>query len=61
MSVDKNFDVFGVGNAIVDLLAMVPDDFIASQQLQRGGMTLMDTDRQASILHQLHDQKMELA
>lgn len=61
MSVDKNFDVFGVGNAIVDLLAMVPDDFIASQQLQRGGMTLMDTDRQASILHQLHDHKMELA
>jgi sugar/nucleoside kinase (ribokinase family) len=39
----------------------VPDEFISSQELQRGGMTLMDTDRQASILHQLTDHKVELA
>ena len=58
---DKKFDVFGVGNAIVDLLAMVPDEFISLQDLQRGGMTLMDTDRQAGILHNLADHRMELA
>lgn len=58
---DKKFDVFGVGNAIVDLLAMVPDEFISLQDLQRGGMTLMDTDRQAGILHKLADHRMELA
>ena len=58
---DKKFDVFGVGNAIVDLLAMVPDEFISLQDLQRGGMTLMDTDRQAGILHNLAEHRMELA
>lgn len=58
---EKKFDVFGVGNAIVDMLAFVPDNFISAQELQRGSMTLMDTDRQASILHKLSDHKVELA
>lgn len=57
---EKKYDVFGVGNAIVDMLAFVPDDFIASQGLQRGSMTLMDTERQARILHDLTDHKVEL-
>ena len=59
--VDKKFDVFGVGNAIVDMLAFVPDPFIAEQQLERGSMTLMDTVRQAEILGRLTDHKVELA
>jgi sugar/nucleoside kinase (ribokinase family) len=59
--VEKKFDVFGVGNAIVDMLAFVPDEFIVSQELQRGSMTLMDTERQASILHHLSDHRVELS
>ncbi len=58
---EKTIDVFGVGNAIVDMLAMVPDQFIAEQQLQRASMTLMETDQQARILHALGDHKVELA
>ncbi len=54
-------DVFGVGNAIVDMLAMVNDDFVAHQNLQRGSMTLMETDRQARILHALDDHNVKLA
>lgn len=58
---EKTIDVFGVGNAIVDMLAMVPDEFIGEQQLQRASMTLMETDQQARILHALGDHKVELA
>ncbi|MGI9516785.1 MAG: adenosine kinase [Pirellulaceae bacterium] len=58
---DKEFDVFGVGNAIVDMLAFVPDSFIDEQGLDRGSMTLMDTVRQAGILQRLTDHKVELA
>ena len=27
---DKTYDVFGVGNALVDVLAQVEDEFVAS-------------------------------
>lgn len=57
----RTIDVFGVGNAIVDMLAMVPDEFIEQQRLKRASMTLMDTDRQASILHALGDHRVDLA
>ena len=58
---EKKYDVFGVGNAIVDMLAFVPDEFISTQGLQRGSMTLMDTETQAKVLQQLADHKVELA
>ena len=49
----STIDVFGVGNALVDILAFVPDDFVAKHGLNRGAMTLMDAERQAGILHDL--------
>lgn len=61
IGVEKELDVFGVGNAIVDMLAFVPDEFISEQGLQPGSMTLMDTERQASILHQLKQLDVKLA
>jgi len=59
--VEKKFDVFGIGNAIVDMLAFVPDPFINDQGLQRGSMTLMDTVQQAKVLHSLTDHEVKLA
>ncbi len=38
-------DVVGVGNAIVDVIAQVSDDFVADEGLEKGSMTLIDDDR----------------
>lgn len=38
------FDVVGIGNAIVDVLAHAEDDFLASHELNKGTMTLIDAD-----------------
>ena len=38
-------DVVGIGNAIVDVLAEVGDDFIDQHDLAKGAMTLIDADR----------------
>ncbi len=48
---DQTIDVVGVGNAIVDVLAQATDDFVASQGLAKGSMSLIDEDR----AHQLYD------
>ncbi len=40
---DAAFDVVGLGNAIVDVIAPADEAFIARQGLRKGGMTLADT------------------
>ena len=57
----KKFDVYGVGNAIVDILAMVPDSALEEFGLAKGGMTLMDTEQQANVLHYLEGDSLKLA
>jgi sugar/nucleoside kinase (ribokinase family) len=47
---DARFDVVGVGNAIVDVLAHADDDFIKQNQLVKGAMGLVDAE-QASRLY----------
>lgn len=42
---NPKYDVIAIGNAIVDVLAQVDDGFIASQALNKGGMTLIDSER----------------
>lgn len=39
------FDVAGLGNAIVDVIARVDDTFLLRHQIAKGGMTLIDTHR----------------
>ncbi|NQU62209.1 MAG: adenosine kinase [Rhodospirillales bacterium] len=41
---EPRFDVVGIGNAIVDVLAQTEDDFLASHDLNKGTMTLIDAD-----------------
>ncbi|MGL5060247.1 MAG: adenosine kinase [Microcoleus sp.] len=53
-------DVFGVGNALVDILALVEDDFVLSHKLNRGGMTLMDSETQGGILHDLERNSLQM-
>jgi len=39
------FDILGIGNAIVDVVARVPDDFLSRHDLRKGTMTLIDAAR----------------
>jgi sugar/nucleoside kinase (ribokinase family) len=39
------FDVVGIGNALVDVIAHADDSFIHQHELVKGAMTLVDTDR----------------
>jgi sugar/nucleoside kinase (ribokinase family) len=41
----KNFDVLTIGNAIVDVIAMVDENFIARENLVKGSMNLIDEPR----------------
>jgi sugar/nucleoside kinase (ribokinase family) len=41
----SRFDVLGLGNAIVDVIAQTDDDFLVAQGLHKGGMTLIGEDR----------------
>jgi sugar/nucleoside kinase (ribokinase family) len=45
----KHFDVCGIGNAIVDILAHCDEDFIAQMSLNKGAMTLVDAKRSAEL------------
>lgn len=61
MTDNKKYDVFGVGNAIVDILAQVPDQSLQDLVLTKGAMTLMDTDKQSRVLHYLEQKNLNLA
>ena len=43
------YDILGIGNAIFDILVPVDDDFLAAQDMAKGGMTLIDEARASSI------------
>ena len=57
---DKSLGVFGVGNAIVDILAFVDDGFISDRDLAKGAMMLVDTEKQGSLLSALDNDSLEL-
>jgi sugar/nucleoside kinase (ribokinase family) len=43
------YDVLGIGNAIVDVLARTDDDFLVRQNMRKGAMTLIDEERATAI------------
>jgi sugar/nucleoside kinase (ribokinase family) len=47
---DRQYDVAGLGNAIVDVIAAVDDSFLLTHGIAKGGMTLIDEFR-AKELH----------
>ena len=49
----KTFDVFGIGNPLVDLLAHVSDQFLEAQGLTKNRMYLVDFERQQKLLSEL--------
>lgn len=50
------YDVYGVGNALVDIQAHVSDEVLAHFKFAKGMMTLVDDSTQENILSQLSDE-----
>lgn len=56
----SKFDVYGIGNAIVDLLVFVDDFFLNEISLQKGYMTLSNSKEQAFLLKLLENHKIQM-
>jgi len=46
---DIRYDVTGIGNAIVDVIARAEDDFLVAQGMHKGAMALIDEPRAQAI------------
>ena len=49
----KKYDVYGIGNALVDMEIEVHPDYLSKMDVQKGLMTLVDQDRQNLLLSKL--------
>lgn len=49
------YDVYGIGNAIVDKEFEVEDSFFAEQGIEKGMMTLVEREQQVILLQKLND------
>jgi len=47
------YDVIGMGNALVDVIAHVDDEFLQNHAMTKGWMNLIDTDRAVAIYQAL--------
>lgn len=55
MTNTHTFDLLGVGNPIMDLLAHVDDSFLRTHVAgDKGGMILVDDDDIASLVRKVH-------
>ena len=45
----KKYDVYGIGNALVDIVTEVEDSFLEANSVEKGLMTLVDEDRQHEL------------
>jgi len=50
------YDVFGIGNALVDMEFAVSDKFLQDNNIEKGLMTLVEEDRQEELIKVLHTQ-----
>jgi sugar/nucleoside kinase (ribokinase family) len=55
--VERKYDVYGVGNALVDTEVQVDDGFLSSRELTKGQMALVTTQEQYVLLDALSGHK----
>ncbi|VAX33381.1 Fructokinase [hydrothermal vent metagenome] len=56
-----NYDLVGIGNALVDIEVRVEDAFIQKHSLTKGGMQLSTSEEQKLMLDSLQDQSSKIA
>jgi sugar/nucleoside kinase (ribokinase family) len=52
---DPHFDILGIGNAIVDQLARVPESFLSRHDMRKGAMQLCDFETVCRLTESLPD------
>jgi sugar/nucleoside kinase (ribokinase family) len=57
----QQYDVAGLGNAIVDIIASVDDRFLLTHRIAKGGMVLIDEFRAKELLKALADGNQALS
>ncbi len=50
-----SYDVYGIGNAMVDTEYKVEDSFLSANRIEKGRMTLVDADFMQRLVDSLHD------
>ena len=53
----KKYDVFGIGNALVDCVCMVDDSFLVENNIVKGVMTLVDEEKQKLLIEKIKNTK----
>ena len=53
----KKYDVFGIGNALVDCVCMVDDSFLVENNIEKGIMTLVDKEKQKLLIEKIKNTK----
>lgn len=51
---EKKYDVYGLGNALVDIVTEVDDAFFQKYKVEKGLMTLVEADRQHELVNAMH-------
>ena len=57
----KQFDVYGLGNALVDIVTEVDRDFFVRNEIEKGVMTLVDEKRQHHLIHAIDMKKSKMS
>ena len=57
----RKYDIYGMGNAIVDIVTEVDLDFFAKNQIEKGVMTLVDERRQHELITAIDMKKSRMA
>lgn len=55
------YDVFGIGNAIVDIVTEVDNDFFVKNEVEKGVMTLVDEKRQLHLMKVIDMKKSKIS
>lgn len=58
---ERKYDVYGIGHALVDIVTEVEDTFLKKYKIEKGLMTLVDEDRQHELVKAIHLPSSNLA
>lgn len=57
----KKYDVYGIGNALVDIVTEVDDNFFQTNEVEKGVMTLVDEKRQLQLMKVINMKKSRMS
>ncbi|HCM77740.1 MAG TPA: adenosine kinase [Cytophagales bacterium] len=57
----KKYDVYGIGNALVDIVTEVDNSFFEKNQVEKGVMTLVDEKRQHQLMKAIDMKKSRMS